>query len=71
MTLRLMGANPCVTLYDAGEAIAYASIWRVDWSLRGPGRALVLGKPGRIGSLVRTSSSGRGSALSSIAISAA
>lgn len=48
MTLRLMGANPCVTLYDEGEAIAYASIWRVDWSLRGAGRALVLGRPGRI-----------------------
>ncbi len=48
MTLRLMGANPCVTLYDGGRATAYASIWRVDWSLRGAGHALVLGMPGRI-----------------------
>ncbi|GAB2596359.1 hypothetical protein [Kribbella endophytica] len=48
MTLRLMGANPCVTLYDdAGRATAYASVWRVDWSLRGPGHALVLGTPDR------------------------
>lgn len=43
MTLRLMGANPCVTLYDGGRATAYASVWRVDWSLRGSGHALVLG----------------------------
>lgn len=48
MTLRLMGANPCVTLYDAGRATAYASVWRVDWSLRGKGHALVLGTPGRV-----------------------
>ncbi|OEO28576.1 hypothetical protein VW23_003810 [Devosia insulae DS-56] len=48
MTLRLMGANPCVTLYDGERATAYASIWRVDWSLRGAGQALVLGVPGRI-----------------------
>jgi hypothetical protein len=38
-----MGANPCVTLYDDGRATAYASVWRVDWSLRGRGAALVLG----------------------------
>ena len=48
MTLRLMGANPCVTLYDGGQATAYASVWRVDWSLRGTGHALVLGTPARI-----------------------
>lgn len=48
MTLRLMGANPCVTLYDGERATAYASVWRVDWSLRGKGNALVLGTPGRI-----------------------
>jgi hypothetical protein len=44
-----MGANPCVTLYDDnGHATAYASIWRVDWSLQGSGHALVLGTPERI-----------------------
>lgn len=48
MTLRIMGANPCVTLYDGGRATAYASVWRVDWSLRGSGNALVLGTPERI-----------------------
>src|SRR5688500_9513167 len=48
MTLRLMGANPCVTLYDGERATAYASVWRVDWSLRGCGHALVLGTPDRI-----------------------
>jgi hypothetical protein len=48
MTLRLMGANPCVTLYDGGRATAYASVWRVDWSPRGSGHALVLGTPERI-----------------------
>jgi hypothetical protein len=48
MTLRLMGANPCVTLYEGERATAYASVWRVDWSLRGNGHALVLGTPGRI-----------------------
>ena len=48
MTLRLMGANPCVTLYDGGQATAYASVWRVDWSQRGGGHALVLGTPERI-----------------------
>ena len=48
MTLRLMGANPCVTLYDGDRATAYASVWRVDWSQRGSGHALVLGTPERI-----------------------
>jgi hypothetical protein len=48
MTLRLMGANPCVTLYEGERATAYASIWRVDWSLRGTGHALVLGMPGKV-----------------------
>lgn len=48
MTLRLMGANPCVTLYEGDRATAFASIWRVDWSLRGKGHALVLGTPERI-----------------------
>ena len=28
----LAGANPFVTLYDGEQPIAYASIWRVDWS---------------------------------------
>ncbi|GAA2264481.1 hypothetical protein GCM10009853_017280 [Glycomyces scopariae] len=48
MTLLLMGANPCVTLFDGGLPVAYASVWRVDWSVRGSGSALVLAEPGRV-----------------------
>lgn len=48
MTLLLMGANPCATVFDGGRAVAYASVWRVDWSVRGPGRALVLAVSGRV-----------------------
>ncbi|MQM27879.1 hypothetical protein [Glycomyces albidus] len=48
MTLLLMGANPCVTLFDDGRPIAYASVWRVDWSVCGSGHALVLAVPGRV-----------------------
>jgi hypothetical protein len=63
MTVRLIGANPGLTLYppadgdpaddpadrdpaDASaadpEPVAYASVWRVDWSRHGAGTALVL-----------------------------
>ncbi|MFG1943869.1 hypothetical protein [Nonomuraea sp. NPDC048826] len=42
MSIRLIGANPCVTLSAAGERVAFASVWRVDWSERGGGPALVL-----------------------------
>jgi hypothetical protein len=42
MSVRFIGANPCVTLYSAGERVAFASVWRADWSERGSGRALVL-----------------------------
>lgn len=38
-----MGANPFVTLFRDGAAVAFASVWRVDWSERGQGRALVFG----------------------------
>lgn len=38
-----MGANPFVTLFRDGEAVAFASVWRVDWSTHGAGRALVFG----------------------------
>ena len=46
MTLRLIGANPCVTLFDGGVPVAYASTWRVDWSEQGgTGHVIVLGRP--------------------------
>jgi hypothetical protein len=43
MATRLVGANPGLTLFgDAEKRLAFASVWRVDWSIRGAGRALVL-----------------------------
>lgn len=42
MSIRFIGANPCVTLSASGERVAFASVWRADWSERGSGRALVL-----------------------------
>lgn len=47
-TLLLAGANPFVTLYDAGLPTAYASVWRVDWSARGSGNAVILWHAGRL-----------------------
>jgi hypothetical protein len=41
--VRLLGANPCVTLYESERAVAFASLWRVDWSERGAGRAVIFG----------------------------
>lgn len=49
MTVRLIGANPGLTLFpdDAGDVpVAYASVWRVDWSPRGTGTAVVLWQAG-------------------------
>lgn len=43
MRVLLMGANPFVTLFRDGAAVAFASVWRVDWSPHGKGRALVFG----------------------------
>lgn len=50
MAVRLVGANPGVTLFAAAgsdERTALASVWRVDWSSKGAGRALVLWHAGR------------------------
>src|SRR5690606_15087632 len=41
MSIRFIGANPCVTLSASGGRVAFASVWRADWSERGSGRALV------------------------------
>jgi hypothetical protein len=38
----LSGANPGVRLTDGDAVTAFASVWRVDWSVRGTGTALVL-----------------------------
>jgi hypothetical protein len=49
MSLVLVGANPGVLLTDdAGERTAFASVWEVDWSERGAGRAVVLWHAGRV-----------------------
>ena len=48
MTLVLTGANPGVLLKSAGETTAFASVWQVDWSERGAGRAVVLWHDGRV-----------------------
>jgi hypothetical protein len=43
-----VGANPAVLLRSEGQAVAFASVWFVDWSPRGAGRALVLVHDGRM-----------------------
>lgn len=45
----LVGANPGLQLFDAsGACTAYASLWRVDWSVMGGGQVLVLWRPGSV-----------------------
>ncbi|MFD2025934.1 hypothetical protein [Promicromonospora aerolata] len=42
----LVGANPAVQLFDSsGACTAYVSCWRVDWSVRGSGTAVVFWRP--------------------------
>ena len=48
MAMVLTGANPGVKLVDAGTVTAFASVWQVDWSERGSGRAVVLWHDGRV-----------------------
>ena len=61
----LVGANPGLTLYRHGDAasaderVAFASVWRVDWSPYGPGRALVLWHEGRTRILTEVPELGR------------
>jgi hypothetical protein len=45
----LAGANPGVRLFDAaGKVSAFASIWQVDWSVRGSGSVIVLWHGGTV-----------------------
>ena len=45
----LVGASPGLQLFDAdGDCTVVASIWRVDWSVRGRGPVLVLWRPGEV-----------------------
>ncbi|OLF14213.1 hypothetical protein BLA60_03475 [Actinophytocola xinjiangensis] len=48
MTVLLCGANPAVRLFDGDDVTAFASVWTVDWSVHGPGRAIVLWHDGRV-----------------------
>ena len=51
MTVRLVGANPGLSLFaspDDEQPVAYASVWRVDWSSEGAGNAIVLWHEGRV-----------------------
>ncbi|WP_412539011.1 hypothetical protein R8Z50_24555 [Longispora sp. K20-0274] len=47
MSVRLICANPCLMLTVDDERVAFVSAWRVDWSERGAGNALVLWHAGR------------------------
>ena len=52
----LAGANPGLRLFDEnGKVTAYASIWMVDWSIRGAGTAVSSGSTGSSGWCPRTS----------------
>lgn len=47
MSLVLVGANPGLLLRHDGAAVAFASVWQVDWSTAGQGTALVLCHEGK------------------------
>jgi hypothetical protein len=50
VTVRLIGANPGLTLYageDDDTRVGYASVWRVDWSAHGTGTAIITWHGGR------------------------
>jgi hypothetical protein len=60
VSVLLVGANPGLTLFaDDGERVAFASVWRVDWSTHGPGRAVVVWHDGRVRVLTSTPALGR------------
>lgn len=47
MAVRFIGANPCLTVLRDGERVAFASVWRADWSELGSGHAIVLWHEGQ------------------------
>lgn len=59
MTVRLIGANPGMTVHADGRLRAFVSAWRADWSERGPGHALVLWHEGHTRVLGPTPDLGR------------
>ncbi|MER7276949.1 hypothetical protein ABT369_21150 [Dactylosporangium sp. NPDC000244] len=48
MSVLLFGANPGLTLHEGERTVAFASAWRVDWSVRGAGTALVVWHDGEV-----------------------
>lgn len=44
----LVGANPGITVFDGDTVTAYASVWKVDWSIHGSGTAIVTWHDGRV-----------------------
>lgn len=48
MSVLLVGANPGLLLHDGGERVAFVSVWRVDWSVRGSGAVLILWHGGAV-----------------------
>ena len=61
MSVLLFGANPGLTLYAPGTdaPVAFASVWRVDWSSHGAGRAVVVWHDGRTRILTESPALGR------------
>lgn len=59
MRVILSGANPGVRLFDGEVVTAYASVWVVDWSERGSGRAIVLWHAGTVRVLADNADLGR------------
>ena len=45
MSIRLIGANPFLLLYEQEKPSGYASVWRVDWSEQGSGNAMIVWLP--------------------------
>jgi hypothetical protein len=48
MSVVLVGSNPAALFSRGGTVTAFASLWQVDWSVRGSGTALVLWHGGRV-----------------------
>jgi hypothetical protein len=44
----LVGANPCVTLFDGATPTTFVSVWRVDWSPKGSGTAAIVWMDGAV-----------------------
>jgi hypothetical protein len=59
MSVLLVGANPGLTVERDGRTVAFVSVWRVDWSTHGAGRAIVLWHEGRTAVVTGTPVLGR------------